>query len=75
MALLYGRAGRLIAQNGGSGPGQVLKALKALQAHGVKCWLDIDGGMSRDIYDSMAEGVQVRKTSSWPRSWVNSNLP
>jgi hypothetical protein len=24
---------------------------------GVKCWMDINGGMSSDIYDSMAEGV------------------
>ena len=36
----------------------VLEALRALQARGVTCWMDIDGGMSRDIYDSMAEGVQ-----------------
>ena len=24
---------------------------------GVKCWMDISGGMGSDIYDSMAEGV------------------
>ena len=48
MALLYGRAGRFTAQNGGSGPGQVLKALKALQAHGVSGkTIVIGGGASR----------------------------
>jgi hypothetical protein len=36
----------------------VTRARKELQARGVKCWMDIDGGMQTDIYDSMAEGVQ-----------------
>eukprot|EP01052_Picozoa_sp_SAG31_P013377 SAG31_NODE_803_length_12003_cov_25.248593_2_plen_109_part_00 len=36
----------------------VVKARRELQAKGVKCWMDIDGGMGTDIYDSMAEGVQ-----------------
>ena len=31
---------------------------KELQARGVKCWMDIHGGMGGDIYDSMARGVQ-----------------
>ena len=31
---------------------------KELQARGVKCWMDIHGGMKGDIYDSMARGVQ-----------------
>jgi hypothetical protein len=29
-----------------------------LNERNVKCWMDIDGGMKSDIYDSMAEGVQ-----------------
>jgi hypothetical protein len=29
-----------------------------LKKRNVKCWMDIDGGMKNDIYDSMAEGVQ-----------------
>ena len=29
-----------------------------MKKHNVKCWMDIDGGMKNDIYDSMAEGVQ-----------------
>ena len=36
----------------------VTKARQELTTSGVKCWMDIDGGMQRDIYDSMAEGVQ-----------------
>jgi hypothetical protein len=28
-----------------------------LVARGVACWMDIDGGMRRNVYDSMAEGV------------------
>ena len=35
----------------------VIEVRKALQAHGVTCWMDVDGGMKRDIFDSMAEGV------------------
>ena len=35
----------------------VIKARKHLQARGVSCWMDIDGGMKSDLYDSMAEGV------------------
>ena len=31
---------------------------KELQVRGVRCWMDIDGGMQTDIYDSMAQGVQ-----------------
>ncbi len=38
----------------------VSKAHKALRAHGVKCWMDIDGGMSRDVYDSSKSCVAVR---------------
>ena len=34
------------------------QARKELQARGVKCWMDINGGMQTDIYDSMAQGVQ-----------------
>ena len=29
-----------------------------LEQAGVRCWIDIDGGMQSDIYDSMAAGVQ-----------------
>jgi hypothetical protein len=32
-------------------------ARERLKAKGVACWMDVDGGMSRNIYDSMAEGV------------------
>ena len=36
-----------------------VKAIKSLlNDRNVKCWMDIDGGMKSDIYDSMAEGVQ-----------------
>ena len=36
-----------------------VKEIKAhLNTRNVKCWMDIDGGMKSDIYDSMAEGVQ-----------------
>ena len=36
---------------------RVTEVRKLLQQSGVKCWMDIDGGMQRDIFDSMAEGV------------------
>ena len=35
----------------------VKKAREGLAAEGVPCWMDIDGGMKSDIFDSMAEGV------------------
>ena len=36
-----------------------VKTIKGLlNDRNVKCWMDIDGGMKSDIYDSMAEGVQ-----------------
>ena len=36
-----------------------VKVIKAkLNNRYIKCWMDIDGGMKSDIYDSMAEGVQ-----------------
>ena len=31
---------------------------RLLNERNIKCWIDIDGGMKSDIYDSMAEGVQ-----------------
>ena len=37
---------------------QVVEVKKLLNDKNVKCWMDIDGGMKSDIYDSMAEGVQ-----------------
>ena len=37
---------------------QVIKAKEHLTRLNLKCWMDIDGGMKSDIYDSMAEGVQ-----------------
>lgn len=37
---------------------QVKEIKELLNARQVKCWMDIDGGMKSDIYDSMAEGVQ-----------------
>merc|ERR1719272_2517835 len=36
-----------------------VKAIKTLlNERNVKCWMDIDGGMKSNIYDSMAEGLQ-----------------
>ena len=40
---------------------QVLAIKQALQAHGIRCWMDVDGGMKQDIYDSMATAVQNAK--------------
>ena len=37
---------------------QVKGIKEGLNERHVKCWMDIDGGMKSDIYDSMAEGVQ-----------------
>ena len=37
---------------------QVKEIKCLLNDRNVKCWMDIDGGMKSDIYDSMAEGVQ-----------------
>ena len=46
MALLYGRAGRLTAQNGGSRPGQVEMALKLVALGGAghknSYWVRLD---------------------------------
>ena len=36
---------------------QVTQVYDALTRLGVKCWMDISGGMGSDIYESMAEGV------------------
>jgi hypothetical protein len=36
----------------------VVQIKDKLSLKGIKCWMDIDGGMKSDIYDSMAEGVQ-----------------
>jgi hypothetical protein len=36
----------------------VTQARRQLQAKGIKCWMDCDGGMKGDLYDSMAAGVQ-----------------
>lgn len=36
-----------------------VKAIKHLLSNrGVLCWMDVDGGMKSNIYDSMAEGLQ-----------------
>lgn len=37
---------------------QVKTIKELLNTRNVKCWMDIDGGMKADIYDSMAGGVQ-----------------
>ena len=37
---------------------QVKEIKCLLNDRNIKCWMDIDGGMKSDIYDSMAEGVQ-----------------
>ena len=36
---------------------QVTRVYDTLTRLGVKCWMDISGGMGSDIYESMAEGV------------------
>lgn len=35
----------------------VVRVREALRKKGVECWMDIDGGMRSDVYDSMSEGV------------------
>jgi hypothetical protein len=35
----------------------VVRVRDALRGRGVPTWIDIDGGMQSDVYDSMAEGV------------------
>ena len=37
---------------------QIIEVKRLLNKRNIKCWMDIDGGMKSDIYDSMAEGVQ-----------------
>eukprot|EP01048_Picozoa_sp_COSAG05_P021122 COSAG05_NODE_3791_length_1835_cov_1.131336_1_plen_549_part_01 len=37
---------------------EVVRVRDLLNQRGIKTWLDIDGGMEIDIYDSMAAGVQ-----------------
>jgi hypothetical protein len=39
----------------------VVKVREGLIRRGLQTWMDIDGGMRSDVYDSMAEGVQ----NSW----------
>ena len=36
---------------------EVKEIKELLNERRIKCWMDIDGGMKSDIYDSMAEGV------------------
>lgn len=36
---------------------QVVEVRDLLQERGIPTWMDIDGGMQTDIYDSMAQGV------------------
>ena len=37
---------------------RVIAARETLNRLGVPCWMDIDGGMQQDIYESMAAGVE-----------------
>jgi hypothetical protein len=37
---------------------RVIAARESLTKLGVPCWMDIDGGMQQDIYESMAAGVE-----------------
>merc|ERR1719272_1902147 len=37
---------------------QVKEIKEILNERNVKCWMDVDGGMKSNIYDSMAEGLQ-----------------
>jgi hypothetical protein len=37
---------------------RVSKTRKALHRRSVKTWMDVDGGMSGDIFESMAQGVE-----------------
>ena len=41
---------------------EVVAAREQLKAKGVACWMDVDGGMSRNIYDSMAEVSAITRT-------------
>ena len=37
---------------------RVIAARQTLTRLGVPCWMDIDGGMQHDVYESMAAGVE-----------------
>ena len=37
---------------------RAINARQTLTKLGVPCWMDIDGGMQQDIYESMAAGVE-----------------
>ena len=37
---------------------KVQRTRRSLAKHGVKTWMDVDGGMQRDLFESMAEGVE-----------------
>ena len=37
---------------------RVISARETMTKLGVPCWMDIDGGMQQDIYESMAAGVE-----------------
>eukprot|EP01046_Picozoa_sp_COSAG06_P050892 COSAG06_NODE_8178_length_2247_cov_2.238827_1_plen_674_part_01 len=37
---------------------KVIAARESLTKLGVPCWMDVDGGMQQDIYESMAAGVE-----------------
>ena len=61
MGLLYGRAGRLTAKNGGFRPGQWLEEKDKL----------IGGRDKLQATNADIVSLQVRKAPSWPRSWAN----
>ena len=87
MALLYGRAGRLTAKNGGFRPGQYHCECEAgaYFGSGFSC-LPVRECLANYTYEqapptSLADRVcvplarcKVRTTPNWPRSWANFSL-
>ena len=79
--LLYGRAGRLTAENGGSRRGQCLAKVAAKNGTTDKLATFVlrrpgtDGGAAGDTAEVEAkgpkDGYKVRQTPRWPRSWFN----
>ena len=90
MALLYGRAGRLTAENGGFWPGQRVTNTTMSQAvgrnleiTGLQVWFEGPVSMSGinvsnntfvGLGDDLVHISKVRKTPSWPESWANCSL-
>jgi hypothetical protein len=63
-ALLYGRAGRFTAKNGGFRPGQ----------DGAYKELPMREAALYSMRHALLVLSKVRETPSWPRSWANFSL-